>query len=277
MIVTSMNLSEYNFQRCKLCGEMTAEPLYDLTDGIIYSCQRCDFHFLNRLDSQSEKNQTSTPLNDKTRRYIESRLNESAHLHPARIQLTQEYIKLHSINTLDIGAGLGQFQLLLKAEGVNGEGIEPSGIRREYAREKFNIDLQEKLVDDPYWQLNFRNHFDLITLWDVIEHVDFPRETLQSAIKLLKPGGFLFLETPSRDVLSYKASQLLYRLCSGKTSLFLPNFYSTGRYGHKQIFTHEQITDLLKRLGLEIICSKHSYPTRLLRGDKMILIARKTR
>ena len=131
------------------------------------------------------------------------------------------------------------------------------------------------MVDDPYWQLNFRNHFDLITLWDVIEHVNFPRETLQSAIKLLNPGGFLFLDTPSRDVLSYKLSQQLHRFSSGKISLFLPSFYSATRYGHKQIFTRQQITDLLESLGLQIVCSKHSYFNRRFQSDKIILAGQK--
>ncbi|RLB76120.1 MAG: hypothetical protein DRH06_06590, partial [Deltaproteobacteria bacterium] len=89
------------------------------------------------------------------------------------------------------------------------------------------------------------------------------------------PGGFLFLETPSRDVLSYKVSQQLYRLSSGKMSLFLPNFYSSAPFGHKQIFTLTQLSGLFQDLGLEIIYSAKSYRNHPERGNKIILAGRK--
>jgi len=272
-----MDKSEYNFQRCKLCGEVTAEPVYDLGNSSVYSCQNCDFHFLNQLDCITEYSRDSKPLTDKSRRYIEARLHEGAHLHPARMNLVQKNIDVNNCKALDIGAGLGQFQQLLNTQGAETQGIEPSRIRREYVREKFGIKLRHELVDDTYWQSEFAGYFDLITLWDVIEHVDFPRETLEFAVKLLKPNGMLFLETPSRNVLSYKLSQQAYRLSAGKVSLFLPSFYSPGLYGHKQIFTHDQISDVLKQFGLEIICCKNSYSTSLLSGKKIILGGCKTK
>lgn len=275
MIITPMDASEYNFKRCKLCGEMAAEPTYNLGNGSVYSCQNCDFHFLNHLDKINSSSTDSIPLDDNSRKYIESRLDESVRLHPSRMRLVHQYLELTDRNVLDIGAGLGQFQLLLSGQGAKSHGIEPCRSRREYALEKFGVNLHCELIDHPYWQTGFVGHFDLITMWDVIEHVDLPSETLEAAIKLLKPEGVLFLETPSRDVLSYKLSQQVYRLTSGTISLFLPSFYSVVRYGHKQIFTREQITGLLKRLGLEIICSKDSYSTSLLRGDKIILGARR--
>ncbi|MBN2712562.1 MAG: class I SAM-dependent methyltransferase [Planctomycetes bacterium] len=41
------------------------------------------------------------------------------------------------------------------------------------------------------------NSFDLITMWDVIEHLTAPRDTLASIAKYLKPGGVLFVQTPN--------------------------------------------------------------------------------
>ena len=270
-----MNISEYNFQRCKLCGEMAAKPVYDLSDCIIYCCQNCDFHYINQLDSNSENPNNAAHLNQSSRDYIESRLDESIELHPKRIKLVQQNIDLSGCKALDIGAGLGQFQLLLQGQGSETQGIEPSNIRREYAKEKFKLNLHSELVDSDYWQTGFPQYFDLVTLWDVIEHVNFPLETLQATVKLLKPGGFLFLDTPSREVLSYKLSQLLYRFSTGKISLFLPSFYSTAPYGHKQIFTKNQLIDLLENLGLEIISTDHSYPSRISSEKKIILACRK--
>ena len=271
-----MDRSEYNFQRCKLCGEMTAEPTYNLTDSTVYCCQNCHFHFLNRLDCNSKNLDNTIHLDNKHRKYIESRLDENSHLHLKRLTFVQQNTDLSGCKALDIGAGLGQFQRLLNDQGVETEGIEPSSIRRDYVLEKFGTTLHSQLIDDNYWQTGFPQYFDMITLWDVIEHVDFPRETLESAIKLLKPGGMLFLDTPSREVLSYRLSEQFYRFIPGKMSLFLPSFYSTAPYGHKQIFTRQQLSELLKSFDLEIVFSARSYTKKWFSNNKIILAGRKS-
>ncbi len=269
-----MNQSAYNFERCKLCGQPSATPAYPLHDACIYSCQNCDFHYLDVLDDEHPA-PTDSQLDDTSRRYIETRLNESLNLHSERLKLVKEHTDLSSTTALDIGAGLGQFQLSINQKGGRCLGIEPSHLRRQYAAETFGIELFKELVDHPTWQEKFSRYFGLITLWDVIEHVNFPRETLHAAVKLLKPGGILSLETPSRDVAAYRLSLIAHRLSKGKFSLFLPTFYSTARYGHKQIFTHKQLIKLLNDAGLEVIELSHSYTKRLTPGNKIIIVAKK--
>ncbi len=270
-----MDASEYNFKRCKLCGELAAEPTYDLSDSIIHVCQDCDFHFLNHLDSTSANDNKTMQLNNKNRQYLQSRADENTPLHLKRLKFIQHHMNLCGAKTLDIGAGLGQFQLLLKAQGAESHGIEPSTIRREYAREQSGIELRGELVDDNYWQTTFTQYFDAVTLWDVIEHVNFPRETIASACKLLNPGGMLFLDTPSRASLSYQLSEKFYRTIPGKMALFLPSFYATVPYGHKQIFTPKQLINLFADCGLEIAFSARSYTNRFFSSTKIILAGRK--
>ncbi|MCK4501494.1 MAG: class I SAM-dependent methyltransferase, partial [Desulfuromonadales bacterium] len=231
-----MSKSTYNFERCKLCGKMAAEAAYKLVDATIYACKDCNFHFLDCLDAPPDSDEDGTKLNQNSRAYIDARRDENLPLHQHRLNFVLNHLDVSNCQALDIGAGLGQFQLQLTQHGAQSYGIEPSSLRREYAQEKFAVALRPELVDHHYWQDGFKDFFDLITLWDIIEHVNFPRETLDAAIKLLKPGGRLFLDTPSREMSSYRLSQLAYRYSGGKISLFLPNFYSTNRYGHKQIF-----------------------------------------
>ncbi|WP_321366331.1 class I SAM-dependent methyltransferase [uncultured Desulfuromusa sp.] len=270
-----MNSSEYNFKRCKLCGTFAAQATYDLKSSIIYVCQHCDFHFLNHLDHTPEKNHCTIQLNIQNRKYLDSRADENASLHLSRLTFMQSHISLSGAKVLDIGAGLGQFHSLLRTQGAESHGIEPSDIRREYAQQQSGIQLQSELVDDNYWQTSYVQYFDAMTLWDVIEHVNFPKETIESACRLLKTGGILFLDTPSRESLSYGISQKFYRYMPGKMSLFLPSFYSTAPYGHKQIFTPSQLSDLFESSGLEIIFSSRSYTNRLFSSHKIILAGRK--
>ncbi len=269
-----MTATNYNFNQCKLCKSLAAEPGYDLGDAVIYVCKKCDFHFLNYLDGTSGLN-SNAELSDKSYRYIEARLADGEQNHQLRLELVQKHVDLSAAKALDIGAGVGQFQLLMRGQGAETWGIEPSHLRRQYAEEKSALRLNPELVDDPYWQGGFKDHFDLITLWDVIEHVDFPAETLAAAVKLLKPDGMLLLDTPSRMTLPYRLSEFAYMACSKKMSLFLSTFYSTNRYGHKQIFTPLQLEGLFLSCGLKIITRTKSYQKKSNRGNRIILVGQK--
>jgi 2-polyprenyl-6-hydroxyphenyl methylase/3-demethylubiquinone-9 3-methyltransferase len=237
---------------------------------MLYACADCDFHFIDRLDVSEERDR---PLTDSARSYIAMRENESAALHPARLELVCRFAG-NASKVLDIGAGIGQFQLLAAERGLACRGIEPSRLRSRYALETFGLELSNQLVDSDYWQRNFHHHFDAVTLWDVIEHVNFPRETVAAALNLLRPGGVLLLDTPSRDVAPYRLSHWLGRLSGGRISLFLPGFYSAAPFGHKQIFRPGQMTGLLAELGLEIIhrAGGYGHPGK---GNKIILAALK--
>jgi 2-polyprenyl-6-hydroxyphenyl methylase/3-demethylubiquinone-9 3-methyltransferase len=275
LIVSSMTATGYNFHNCKLCGQASARPTYALGDATIHVCSQCDFHFIDQLDGPAASMMQSCALNEKARDYIDLRREESAVFHQSRLNLIRDQIDLSHAHCLDIGAGLGQFQLLLAQQGATTEGIEPSAARRAYAQATWGIELNAELVDSSYWQQQRLAAFDLITLWDVLEHVDFPRETLQAAVRLLKPGGLLALDTPSREVPAYRLSQWLYRRSRGRVSLFLPSYYSCARFGHKQIFTRDQLFQLLSGLKLELVCQPESYPAEGKAGKKIIAIGRK--
>ena len=129
---------------------------------------------------------------------------------------------------------------------------------REFAEKKFNLTLNEETVDEPFWQQNHAASFDVVTLWDTLEHVNFPAETLEQASKLSKPGGYLFLDTPSRDSFVYKASEWSYRLSQGAKSFMLNSLYSPKPFRHKQIFTLKQLTELVERVGYEVKQANYS-------------------
>lgn len=259
----------YDFSRCKLCGGKNARPAFPLIESTVYVCRDCDFHFLDRLDVIDEKHKQ---LTDSSRRYIETRERENSALHPARLELVNRYVEQSVNKLLDIGAGIGQFQQLATEQGFICRGIEPSSLRRQYAEEKWGLQLNSQLVDTNYWQVHYCRAFDVITCWDVIEHVNFPRETLQAAVTLLRPGGVLLLDTPLRAVPAYNISTRVSRLSGGRINLFLSSFYSTAPYGHKQLFTLVQMGNLLNDLGLEITYLSRGYGHQK-KGNKIILAA----
>ena len=244
-----------DFRRCKYCGAVAAQPLYRLARHTVYSCAQCDFHSIDRFDpivplSGADEQK---PLDERSRQYMERRMQDVDPLLPLRLHLVRTQRPLTGAHLLDIGAGTGQFMQRMREEGVQVCGLEPSGLRRQFARLKFGLELEAETIETFSAPQEHQNAFDLATLWDVIEHVNFPVETLEGAWRCLKPGGYLFIDTPSRDALSYRLSEGAYRLSGGKVTLFLETFYEPVPYGHKQIFRPQQLVDLVEKVGFRII------------------------
>ena len=101
-----------------------------------------------------------------------------------------------------------------------------------------------------------------MTLWDVIEHVNFPVEAMEAVQRVLRPGGMLFIDTPSREAASYRFSEWFYRITGGKISLYLDSFYSAAPFGHKQIFRPGQLTQLAQKAGFDVVSLKYGYEDR---------------
>lgn len=268
-VTTAEQSRDYDFRRCKLCGATAASPKYQLKKTTVYACAACDFHFINHLDSLPSE---SPPLDRKAWDYIAGRLPGSEAQLRKNLLLVQRHISLSGMHCLDIGAGAGVFAQLLAEAGAVVQGIEPQGVFREFAGRKFGLALHGETLDARHWQEGFAGFFDVVTLWDVFEHVNFPVETLQNAYNVMKPGGWLFLDTPRRDALFYRASEWSYRLSSGTNSLLLDSLYSPLPFRHKQLFTRRQLLNLMERIGFTVIRTHSSVlPTH----NKMVLVCRK--
>ncbi|HKL25632.1 MAG TPA: class I SAM-dependent methyltransferase [Desulfuromonadales bacterium] len=261
----------YDFRRCKLCGQTAAKPRYRLKQMTLHVCADCGFHFIDALDEFPEDLTDGSPLTAAASRYIESRLPQNARQLARALEFVHAHTALAGRQCLDIGAGAGQFPAMLREAGAVAYGVEPQQVFRDFAREQFQVDLRRERIEDPYWREGFAGHFDVVTLWDTLEHVNFPAETLQAASEVLKPGGFLFLDTPSRSAWFYRASEWSYRLSRGRSPMLLNSLYSPRPYRHKQIFTADQLENLLRRCGLAP--ARRSFSQRS--GNKLVVAARK--
>jgi glycosyltransferase involved in cell wall biosynthesis/ubiquinone/menaquinone biosynthesis C-methylase UbiE len=98
---------------------------------------------------------------------------------------------------LEVGCGEGDFLELAEAAGWNVTGIEYSQAACEQARRRLKSgevicgELQGAGLD--------AEQFDLCVISDVLEHVRSPLNFLREIHRVLKPGGTLFVATPSTD------------------------------------------------------------------------------
>jgi SAM-dependent methyltransferase len=77
-------------------------------------------------------------------------------------------------------------------------GVELSDFASTYARETLGLDVQTGTLETTRFS---EGSFDVVTFWDVIEHVPNPLETLRRAYRLLRSDGLLVLRTPNLDSL----------------------------------------------------------------------------
>ncbi|MBF5042716.1 class I SAM-dependent methyltransferase [Aggregicoccus sp. 17bor-14] len=92
---------------------------------------------------------------------------------------------------LDVGAYCGYFVDVAREAGYAAEGLELSRWAAEQARS-----LGLTVHGETLAQRAARGgSYDVLTLWDVVEHFADPREELRQAFRLVRPGGRIFLST----------------------------------------------------------------------------------
>jgi len=92
---------------------------------------------------------------------------------------------------LDVGCADGFFLQLARADGWEVFGIEISRSIAEEASQQLGIPIVSSYQELP------ERPFDVLTLWEVIEHLPEPLATLSQLRERLRPGGALMLSTPN--------------------------------------------------------------------------------
>ena len=166
---------------------------------------------------------------------------------------------------LDVGAGLGYFvRDASRYSGWQAYGSEISRPAVQFAHE--NLGLQRMyagLVQDSGFQ---EQTFDIITLWDVIEHILVPDSLLGCLFTLLKPGGVIFLATPNGPIQVMKAKTLA-KLKGMRRELH----YLEAR-DHLNLYHPQGISRLLQRAGFNEITFMHLPPIQSVSGSRNLLL-----
>jgi 2-polyprenyl-6-hydroxyphenyl methylase/3-demethylubiquinone-9 3-methyltransferase len=227
---------------------------YRLKNANVYVSAR-GLHFTDYLDPLGELSPLvdASKLTDDESAYIETQLQANAGRFDQQVALVTRYLPACNARVLDIGCGGGLFLSLLRESGVEALGIELSDSRVQYARSKHGLDVHKHPIESAFWQRGFAGRFDAVTLWDVIEHVNYPFATLTSVVNVLKPGGLLFIDTPRRDSFYHRCGELTYRASGGRFPTFLNAMYSSHPFGHKQIFSTTEMRELCEAAALEVV------------------------
>jgi len=141
---------------------------------------------------------------------------------------------------LDAGANLGHF--LKAAEAYYATiGIELSPQAVAWSRDHLGVDNRVGSIYSPSSDLG--GPFDVVTAWDVIEHLPDPMGAIKAFHQLTKPDGFLFLSTPD-------SGSMLSRVMRSKWHYLDP-------IQHINLFNKQNLSLLLLRAGFKPISWTH--------------------
>lgn len=135
-----------------------------------------------------------------------------------QIEYFSDYVRVMDLNfsdldfnlkniksVFDIGCGIGLFLKYIKSKNLNirSKGIDISSEMVKIAKsEDFDVVVGEvSLIDD-------KNKYDLITLWDVIEHLFDPVGDLRIVNSMLNHKGGVIIHTPCRGIISEQFGEM---------------------------------------------------------------------
>lgn len=141
---------------------------------------------------------------------------------------------------LDIGCGTGGFLRAVSEGGWEVYGLEPSVRAAKVAAEVCGAPVITARLEDADVPPEF---FDVVTLWDVLEHLHDPRAGLAKASRTLKAGGLLVVSTPDFD--------------SPDRKLFGKYWFGYDLPRHLYIFDRRTLTALLDQVGFKVLEIAH--------------------
>jgi SAM-dependent methyltransferase len=155
-----------------------------------------------------------------------------------RLDLIERHVPKRG-RILDYGCAVGLFVKVAADAGWDSMGYERSEWAANYGRRELGVNI---VVGDGTRGLPFEGGFDVVTMWDVVEHLDDPRAVVGAVARVLKPGGLLALNTVN-------GSSVGARLAGRDWRHLAPPH-------HLQYFTRASLTRLLNELDLQLVSTR---------------------
>lgn len=148
---------------------------------------------------------------------------------------------------LDVGCSRGHFLAALSRRFGKERllGVDVSERMVEWGRRELGLDLRAAPIEEIELPAG---GFDLVTMFDVLEHVARPRDVLRRIVGSLKPGGWMILEVPGEVTTFRTLAKLAYRLTGGRLRRPLQALYHPT---HLSYFTRGSLARLIESVGGE--------------------------
>jgi 2-polyprenyl-3-methyl-5-hydroxy-6-metoxy-1,4-benzoquinol methylase len=224
---------------CGLCGASDLRQRFFSHGTAHQQCRACGFRFA-RPDTNPNLENSLAEFESAYLQYLGPSGIDRAN-HERLLAWMERYRPLTpGTRLLDVGAGSGKWLSFVgSARSVRAAGVEPSkALHEHYQLQRWNV----AATTLPMFDRTTTERFDVISAFDVIEHVPDPVEFACALAHLLEPGGFVFLSTP--DV-----GSLL-------TSVMGRRWHHFHRY-HVSFFDRRTIATLGRGAGFKTLSVSH--------------------
>lgn len=231
---------------CSLCGSSSFSPRV-LRDGFQYvTCNSCSFVYINPQLTQKAIREV---YNDEDVRkfFFEELLlphveRDQKGEFLKRARELKSYISLPHPRLLDIGCGAGNFLMIAENEGFQGEGLELNEFYIDFIASHRSVNVVPRLLEEMNYEAG---SFDVVTLWDVLEHLPKPVDTLREVARVTRQGGMLGLTTINHACMNE-------RILKERWRYYMPP-------DHLCSFTPFLLKQLLEKCGFTIGKIEHHY------------------
>ena len=210
-----------------------------LLDQLV-QCQRCGFKYVNpRIKSDLILKGYSEGTDENfisQAKFREITFDKS-------LKYIEKCTKGNQGKIYDIGTAGGSFLQAAKKRGWEVYGTEPNEWLCNWCKKNYGVDLHQGDLFSNQFDSGF---FDVVTLWDVLEHVPDPTKNLSEIRRILKSNGLLIVNYP--DVGSW-ISKLM-----GRRWIFLLSV-------HLFYFDRRTIAKMLNKVGFDVIKIKPHFQT----------------
>jgi 2-polyprenyl-3-methyl-5-hydroxy-6-metoxy-1,4-benzoquinol methylase len=235
---------------CNLCGTMVAvdqSPRWRKQGFEIFRCRSCGLLFRGELPTPEEleaiydvdyfhRKDRSTEADG----YADYLGDGAEHRLTARHRVGW-LDRLTSVGRLlDVGAAAGFFMDEARKAGWDAKGIDISREMSRHGRERLGLEIRTGLFQLAEYP---SKSFDVVTMWDYIEHSIDPASDLSKAADVLRTGGILMLSTGD-------AASIVARVSGRRWHLLTPRH-------HNFFFTAETMLRYLDEKGFELLYVGH--------------------
>ena len=242
--------NEFEYINCNLCNSEDYDILYESTlnhevniepetystehsdnrTGRIVKCKKCGLVYINPMIKSeiiSENYKNVQDLN-----YISEKENRT-YTFKKKLNIIETYKKNGKL--LDVGCSFGLFLSVASENNWDTYGVEISKFSSGYAKTNLGLNV----VNSDLFKAEYCNEFfDIVTLWDTIEHLPNPSETLLEINRILKVDGIICVDTPNIE-------SLLARILKRK-------WFQIIRC-HVYYFSKNTLEKILEKSGFEVI------------------------
>lgn len=186
---------------CPICGSEKCDFFCKKNEYNLYTCQSCQAGFVWPLPDNSADIYEASYFNGGLKKETSSKFGYTDYEEDKKAMETvflnylEEISKLTAgRNIIDVGAATGYFLDLARRSGWKTNGVEISVYAAKIVGEKGH-----KIFLGSLEKLNIAEKYDVVTMWDVLEHLVSPKEYLKSIYNILNSEGLLVINTVDRS------------------------------------------------------------------------------